>query len=880
MSETKESGDTKLTLSSGKTLQLKKSVDAGGGGGQVRQSLSHGRGKAVVVERKRRRVFTRDGEPGQGEFGGDVEGGHLSQGEKAVRLRALEEARKQEALEKQRQEEEAKRRAEEEARRKAEEEERRRLAAEEAARKAKEEALKPKDESQPATAPAPAPANVLGNPAVTVAKPKPRVEPVVAPPPSPVAKTRVPDAVVPPPVEEARRPKPEDRVKTATLIDEEEEDERKKRARAGAGAAKVPHTKPTPKVDSRRANSKLTVQRALDDGAEERQRSLAAMRRAREKQKALRRHSDAPQKLFREVIVPENITVAELANRMTERANDVVRELMKIGVLVSVNDTIDADTAEIIVAEMGHKMKRVAEADVEAGLTGAADSPDDLRLRPPVVTVMGHVDHGKTSLLDALRATDVVSGEAGGITQHIGAYQVTMPSGEKITFLDTPGHSAFTAMRARGAQVTDIVVLVVAADDGIMPQTVEAIQHARAANVPIIVAINKIDKYDANPDKIRQALLQYEIVVESLGGDTLDIEVSAKERTNLDKLEEAIILQAEVLELAANPTRAAEGVVIESMLDKGRGAVATVLVTRGTLRIGDIFVMGAESGRVRALIDDKGNNVKEAGPSQPVAVLGATSAPMAGDDFLVVESEARAREISAYRQRQLKERLAGPAERASLESMLEKLKTKEVQELPVVIKADVHGSAEAVASSLQAMNTDEVAVKVLLSGVGGVSESDVALAEASKAPILAFNVRAQGKARTMAEQNGVEIRYYSVIYDLVDDIKSALSGMLAPEIRETIVGVAQVKEVFNAGKGKAAGCIVLDGAARSDVRARVLRDDVVVHDGRVSSLRRFRDEVKEVSAGTECGITIDNFNDVKAGDRIEMFTVEERARTL
>ncbi|MEN3975454.1 translation initiation factor IF-2 [Emcibacter sp. SYSU 3D8] len=874
MSETKESGDTKLTLSSGKTLQLKKSVDAGSG--QMRQSVTQGRGKAVVVERKRRRVITRDGEHGHDDLGGDSGDGHLSQGEKAVRLRALEEARKQEALEKQRQEEEAKRRAEEEARLKAEEETRRRLAAEEAVRQAKEDALKLQDES--ASGEQPDPSGLMAAPAVTVAKPKPRVEPAAAPPPA--AKARAPEVAAPPPPEEARRPKPEDRVKTATLIDEEEEDERKKRARAGAGAAKVQHAKPTPKVDSRRANSKLTVQRALDDGVEERQRSMAAMRRAREKQKAMRRSPDAPQKLFREVIVPENITVAELANRMTERANDVVRELMKIGVLVSANDTIDADTAEIIVAEMGHKMKRVAEADVEAGLVGAADNPEDLRPRPPVVTIMGHVDHGKTSLLDALRATDVVSGESGGITQHIGAYQVTMPGGEKITFLDTPGHSAFTAMRARGAQVTDIVVLVVAADDGIMPQTVEAIQHARAAGVPIIVAINKIDKYDANPDKIRQALLQYEIVVESLGGDTLDIEVSAKERTNLDKLEEAIILQAEVLELAANPSRPAEGAVIEATLDKGRGAVATVLVTRGTLRIGDIFVMGAESGRVRALIDDKGNNLKEAGPSLPVAVLGASGGPMSGDDFLVVESEARAREISVYRQRQLKERLAGPSERISLEAMLDKLKTKEVQELPVVIKADVHGSAEAVSNSLTAMNTDEVAVKILLSGVGGVSESDVALAEASKAPILAFNVRAAGKARTMAEQTGVEIRYYSVIYDLVDDIKSALSGMLSPEIRETIIGLAEVKEVFNAGKGKAAGCIVVEGSARSGVRARVLRDDVVVHDGKVSSLRRFRDEVKDVAAGTECGITIENFNDVKAGDRIEMFSVEERARTL
>jgi translation initiation factor IF-2 len=874
MSETKESGDTKLTLSSGKTtLQLKKSVETGPG--QVRQSLSHGRGKAVVVERKRRRVFTRDGEQGGSEFGTDTVDGHLTQGEKARRAGALEEARKQEEIERLRLEAGAQRKAEEEAKRKIEEEERRRREAEEAERKAKEEALNPK--------PVEPVAPIVVDPNVTVAKPKPKVDAAVAAPVAEVAKPKVEApaaAATPAAAEEVRRPKAEERVRTAALIDEEEEDERKKKARAGAGAAKVQHTKPTPKVDSRRANSKLTVQRALDDGAEERQRSLAAMRRAREKQKAMRRSGGAPEKLFREVIVPEHITVAELANRMTERANDVVRELMKIGVMVSVNDTIDADTAEIIVAEMGHKMKRVSESDVEAGLLGGEDREEDLQSRPPVVTVMGHVDHGKTSLLDALRATDVVSGEAGGITQHIGAYQVTMAGGEKITFLDTPGHSAFTAMRARGAQVTDIVVLVVAADDGIMPQTVEAIQHARAAGVPIIVAINKIDKYDANPEKIRQALLQYEIVVESLGGDTLDIEVSAKQRTNLEKLEEAIILQAEVLELRSNPNRSAEGVVIESMLDKGRGAVATVLVTRGTLRIGDIFVMGAESGRVRALIDDKGKNLKEAGPSQPVAILGATGTPMAGDDFLVVETEARAREISEYRQRQLKERLAAPLARASLESMLEKLKTKEVQELPVVIKADVHGSAEAVASALNAMNTDEVAVKVLLSGVGGVSESDVALAEASKAPILAFNVRAASKSRTMAEQNGVEIRYYSVIYDLINDIKAALSGMLAPEIRETVLGVAEVKEVFAAGKGKAAGCIVVEGSVRADARARVLRDDVVVHEGKISSVRRFRDEVKEVAAGTECGITIENFNEVKAGDRIEVYSVEERARTL
>ncbi|MBI1179064.1 MAG: translation initiation factor IF-2 [Alphaproteobacteria bacterium] len=863
MSETKESGDTKLTLSAGKTLQLKKSVDAGSG--QVRQSLSHGRGKSVVVERKRRRVITRDNDQGGAEHH-DAGDGHLTQGEKAQRARALEEARKQAEAERKRQEEEAKRKAEEEAQRKAEEEARRKAEEEEERRRVKEEAAKVQDE---AAAPAEAPA-ARQEPApdsnVTVSKPKPRaaVEPAQA-------RTERPAS------DETRRPRTDDRVRTAALIDEEEEDERRKKARA----ANKPHSRPSPKTDSRRTNSKLTVQRALDDGAEERQRSLAAMRRAREKQKASRRGSEAPQKLFREVIVPEHITVAELANRMTERGHDVVRELMKIGVMVNVNDTIDADTAELVVTEMGHTMRRVAEADVEAGLVGEADQPEDMVSRPPVVTVMGHVDHGKTSLLDALRATDVVSGEAGGITQHIGAYQVTMPGGEKITFLDTPGHAAFTAMRARGAQVTDIVVLVVAADDGIMPQTVEAIQHARAAGVPLIVAINKIDKHDADPDKIRNALLQHEVIVESLGGDVLDVEVSAKERINLDKLEEAIILQAEVLELKANPDRAGEGVVIESQLDKGRGAVATVLVTRGTLRVGDVFVSGAESGRVRALVDDKGNNLQEAGPARPVAVLGASGTPVAGDDFLVVESEGRAREIAAYRQRQLKEKQAAPTTRAaSLEAMMGKLKAQEVQELPVVIKADVHGSAEAVSSALQALNTDEVAVKVLLSGVGGISESDVMLAEASNAPILAFNVRATGKARTLAEKQGVEIRPYSVIYDLIDDIKSALSGMLAPEIRETILGVAEVKEVFNAGKGKAAGCIVVDGAVRADARARVLRDDVVVHDGKVGSVRRFRDEVKEVVAGTECGITLDNFNDVKAGDRIEVYSVEERARTL
>jgi translation initiation factor IF-2 len=562
------------------------------------------------------------------------------------------------------------------------------------------------------------------------------------------------------------------------------------------------------------------------------------------------------------------------------RGADVVRELMKIGVMSTVNDVIDADTAELVVTELGHRINRVTEADVESDLFSGEDDAADMVARPPVVTVMGHVDHGKTSLLDALRATDVVAGEAGGITQHIGAYQVTLANGAQITFLDTPGHAAFTAMRARGAQATDIVVLVVAADDGIMPQTIEAIQHAKAAEVPIIVAINKMDKEGATPDRVRQELLQHEIVVEEMGGDVLNIEVSALKRTNLDKLEEAISLQAELLELKVNQTRAAEGIVVESMLDKGRGSVATVLITRGSLNVGDIFVSGAEWGRVRAMVDDKGNQIKTALPSQPVEVLGLNGTPSAGDDFAVVESENRAREISEYRVRQQRISSGNAAPRASLEAMLERLKTDSVSEFPVLIKADVNGSAEAVSSALNQMNTDEVAVKVILSGVGGISESDVTLAQAAGAPIFGFNVRAQGKARKLAESNGVEIRYYSVIYDLVDDVKSTLTGMLAPEIRETIIGTANVQDVFAAGKGKAAGCIVVDGAVRVEVNARLLRDDVVVYTGEVGSLRRFKDEVKEVNSGTECGISLVDYDDIKVGDVIELYTVEERARTL
>ncbi|MFN3230802.1 MAG: translation initiation factor IF-2 [Alphaproteobacteria bacterium] len=834
MSDTKETGDKKLTLGTGKTLQLKKSVEPG----QVRQSISQRRGKSVVVERKRRRVVARDTEPKPAEpevkeVLDDAGDSHLTEDERAVRAKALEEARKADIERQAREEEEAAKAAEEQKKREAEEAERQKREAEEA----KPEEAAEEQAAEPEPQPEPAPPVEAAAPA-----PKPRAKPAPA---------------APEPVES-------------------EEDNRRKKLRP----VDRPKNRPATRNEPRRRERPLTIQRALDDGAEERQRSLAAMRRAREKRKAAAQQSGGPQKLFREVVVPERITVAELANRMSERSVAVVRELGKIGVMVASEDEIDADTAELVITEMGHKIRRVAEADVEIGMTGEEDDPKDMKPRPPVVTVMGHVDHGKTSLLDALRATDVVTGEAGGITQHIGAYQVTLAGGDRITFLDTPGHAAFTAMRARGAQATDLVVLVVAADDGVMPQTIEAIQHAKAADVPIIVAINKIDRPEATPDRVRQELLQHEIVVEGMGGDVLDVEVSALQKTNLDKLEEAIILQSELMELKANPNRPAEGVVVEATLDKGRGSVASVLVTRGSLRVGDVFVAGAEWGRVRALIDDKGNQITEAGPSLPVEVLGANNTPTAGDDFAVVDSEASAREISEYRQRQRRELESVAQPRASLEAMLDQLKADELQEMPIVIKADVQGSAEAVVGALEKMNTDEVAVKVLLNGVGGITESDVVLAEASKAPILAFNVRAPGKVRALAESQGVEIRYYSVIYNLIDDIKAALSGMLAPEIRETILGVAEVKDVFNAGKGKAAGCIVVDGAIRADAKARLLRDDVVVYTGELKSLRRFKDEVKEVNAGTECGMALQNFDDIKAGDLIEVFETEELARSL
>jgi translation initiation factor IF-2 len=585
----------------------------------------------------------------------------------------------------------------------------------------------------------------------------------------------------------------------------------------------------------------------------------------------------------REVTIPEAISIQDLANRMSERAVDVIRLLMKQGQMATINDVIDADTAQLIAEEMGHSVRRVAEADVEEGLFDIADDPAELVPRAPVVTVMGHVDHGKTSLLDAIRSSEVAAGEAGGITQHIGAYQVTAPSGAKVTFIDTPGHAAFTAMRARGAKVTDIVVLVVAADDGVMPQTVEAIHHAKAAKVPIIVAINKIDKPDAKPDRVRTDLLQHEIQVESMGGEVVDVEVSAIKKTNIDKLLEMIGLQAEILDLKANPNRAAEGTVIEAKLDRGRGPVATVLVQRGSLHPGDIVVAGAEWGRVRALVSDTGEPVQVAGPSTPVEVLGFSGTPDAGDRLAVVDNEARAREVTDYRARQKREKTAARATgmRGSLEQMMAQAKTSGRKEFPLVIKADVQGSLEAIIGALDKLGTEEVAARVLHAGVGGISESDVTLAEASGVPIIAFNVRANKEAREAAERAGIEIRYYNIIYDLVDDVKKAMSGLLPPTLRETMLGNAQILEIFNVSKiGKIAGCKVTDGTVERGANVRLIRDNVVIHEGKLSQLKRFKDDVREVGAGMECGMAFENYQDMRQGDVIECYRVEQIQRSL
>jgi len=662
-------------------------------------------------------------------------------------------------------------------------------------------------------------------------------------------------------------------------IVEEEEDERARRPGAGPKRPAI-----APRRDEPKQRSKLTVTRALNQEDDERTRSESQFRRQREREKQrlqqLQRN-DAQVKQAREVVVPETITVQELANRMAEQGAKVVKKLFDMGVMATINQTVDADTAELIATEFGHKVRRVSEADVEVGLVGEADPAESLKPRPPVVTVMGHVDHGKTSLLDALRETDVVSGEAGGITQHIGAYQVALKGGQRITFIDTPGHQAFTAMRARGAQITDIVVLVVAADDGIKEQTVEAIRHAREAKVPMIVAINKIDKPDAKPDRVRQDLLQHEVVLEHLGGEVLDVEVSATKKINLAKLEEAILLQAEVLDLKANPDRAAEGTVIEAKLERGRGSVATVLIKRGTLKTGDIFVAGGEWGRVRALIDDRGQTVPSAGPAAPVEVLGLNGTPLAGDDFIVVESEVKARDIAEYRQRLRRQKAAAAAGRGTLEQMFSQIAAGTAKELAVVVKSDVQGSLEAINASLKGLGTPEVAVRVLHAAVGGINESDVILAKASNAVIIGFNVRANPQARDLARRDSVEIRYYSIIYEVIEDMKGALSGLLAPTRRERFLGNAAIREVFNISKvGKVAGCMVTEGLVRRGAKVRLLRDNVVIHEGSLKTLKRFKDEVREVREGTECGMAFENYDNVEKGDVIECFEVEEVARAL
>lgn len=659
------------------------------------------------------------------------------------------------------------------------------------------------------------------------------------------------------------------------------EDDREKRFADNAPGKAVSRTRGEPK----RREGRLTIHSVAggDEDAVERMRSLASVRRAREREKEKRRggSTDAPNRP-REVVIPDVITVGELANRMAVRGVDVIKFLMRQGLMMKINDVIDSDTAELVAEEYGMAVKRVSESDVEDGFITEADDSDATELRAPVVAIMGHVDHGKTSLLDALRTTDVAAGEAGGITQHIGAYQVRLADDQRITFLDTPGHAAFSAMRARGANVTDIVVLVVAADDGVMPQTVEAIQHAKAAGAPIIVAVNKIDKPDANPQKVVNELLQYEVISESLGGETQIIELSAKEKLNLNGLTDAILLQAEVMDLRANSDRSAEGVVIEAKLDKGRGPVATVLIKRGTLKRGDIVVAGSAWGKARALLNERNEQLPEAGPSVPVEILGLDEAPSPGDVFAVVESEARARELTEYRQRVKREKTQISGGSLSLVDMMSKLQSKKVSELPVLIKADVQGTAEAIVTSLDKMGNDEVRARTVYSGAGGITESDVNLAKSAGAPILGFNVRASKQARDLAEREGVEIRYYSIIYDLLDDIKGVLSGMLAPLQRETFLGNAKVLQAFDITKvGRVAGCRVTEGVVRKGARVRIIRDDVVVLElGVLNTLKRFKDEVNEVPSGQECGMQFAGFQDIKEGDYIECFTVEEIKRTL
>ncbi len=863
MTETNKNSGEKLSVTSTKTLTLKR---GGVEQGVVRQSFSHGRSKAVVVEKVKRRAGPGEAKPeaptpaersaapapkrnvtsARSPSSGPTPAASaaapakpsgvvlrtLTEEERSARAHALADARLREAEERKIAEEEARIRQTREEIEKAD-----RAKAE--ARKRDEEERRKHDEETKRKA-------------------------------DEVAKKRF-GAEAATPLKSAATPRP---------TQEADEEEAPRSARRGGVAARPAPAPKTPRSVGEKRRGRLTVVTALS-ADEVRERSVASFRRRNQRMTG---HRDEPkEKIAREVTIPETITIQELANRMAERAVDVIRILMQQGHMAKITDTIDADTAQLIAEELGHTVRRVAESDVEEGMFDAPDDPANLQPRAPVVTIMGHVDHGKTSLLDAIRSTEVAAGEAGGITQHIGAYQVTSPSGGRITFIDTPGHAAFTAMRARGAKITDIVVLVVAADDGVMPQTIEAIHHAKAAKVPIIVAINKIDKPDAKPERVRTELLQHEIQVELLGGEVLEVDVSAKEKTNLDKLLDVIALQAEVLELKANPNRAAEGTVIEARLDRGRGPVATVLVQRGTLRPGDIVVAGSEWGRVRALVSDTGHAVVAAGPSMPVEILGFNGTPEASDRLAAVATEARAREIADYRARQKREIAAArqTGMRGSLEQMMNQLKTAGRKEFPLVIKADVQGSIEAIVGALEKLSTDEVAARVIFAGAGGITESDVTLAGASGAAVIGFNVRAHKEAREAAEQAGVEIRYYNIIYDLVDDVKKAMSGLLAPMLRETMLGNATVLEVFKVSKvGNVAGCRVTDGVVERGANVRLIRDNVVVHQGKLSQLKRFKDDAREVAAGQECGMAFENYQDMKVGDVIECYRVETVQRTL
>jgi len=892
-------------------LGLKRTVETG----KVKQSFSHGRSNTVVVEVKRRRVLGPHGTPQEetqapepvaapapapvaapapapaprppvsNETAQERQSRLLREADEQ-RMNALEEARRREATERAEAAEAEARRVEEKARAEAE------------AAKAPP-APEPKVEKPVEAAPAPAPTPA----AAPAPAPAPKPAPTPAPPPAPVALGLDPSRPAPrlfTPVQRPEIPKPQPKPEPQAPQQQQAASAPAAAARPAGGGPASPRPAPTGgapvrrgpeparpqqrdrKGDDRRQSGKLTVNRALggEDGA--RARSLAALKRAREKEhrRSYGGGSAVREKQVRDVVVPEAITVQELANRMAEKGSDLVKALFKMGMPVTITQTIDQDTAELLVTEFGHNLQRVSESDVDLDVA-EADAEDTLQPRAPVVTIMGHVDHGKTSLLDALRGTDVVKGEAGGITQHIGAYQVTLKDKSKVTFLDTPGHEAFTQMRARGADITDIVVLVVAANDGLMPQTIEAINHTKAAGVPMIVAINKIDLDSANPQRVRERLLEHEVMVEEMGGETQDVEVSALKKIGLDALIEKIQLQAELLDLKANPDREAEGTVIEAKLDKGRGPVATILVNRGTLKVGDVFVVGAESGKVRALVNDKGQQVKEAGPSTPVEVLGLSGVPMAGDPLQVVENEARAREVAEYRSGvALQKRTTNTP--ASLESMFSALKEKQAMEYPLVVKADTQGTVEAIVAAINKISTDDIKARVLHAGVGGITESDVSLAGAAGAPIIGFNVRPNAKAREIAERNKVAFKYYDVIYDLTDEIRAGMAGQLGPEAFETVVGRAEIKEVFSAGKhGKAAGLLVTEGAIRKALKARITRNDVIIYQGEIASLRRFKDDVPEVRAGLECGVTFSqNFVDIKAGDYLETFEVEMRERTL